>query len=509
MEENSKKMIYLVKEGYQISPNAVKILNSNVKSVERFVEFLKQVVPEILVIEEEIINKFLKYQETKSETEASFQKPLKEEISEEPKENLEIKKEKQSIELNFLSKQIISHKKRKYPDYQRLFKSRYSQIKEIILPQISEPITPIEDSFDTPDDSLITTIGMVYTKMLLKDHMVLELESPKSKDRLNILFPATFYSREKRELFLDSVIAVSGRMRTRSAHHTTGKSTRFLSGKKIIYPGIISREINLPLPNQSNSRYMAIISDLHIGHPEFEVEIFDRFIRHISKGSSSVPGNECPDIIVIIGDIVHGTWNHNHGTNESSRFPSIQSRYEYLLEKISQVPKKTKIIIIPGEHDATRRSLPQPPIIQSWIRTSTKNTNIFLRENPCWLSIGNCMILLFHGQGFEKMGKIARLCESPLEFLVECLEQRHLSLQWGSEMLAPEPVDYLTVQNQPDLFISGHLHSAAVGKYKETLLVTSGTFSAQRPPLPRITPTIGAVPFIDLTTLKAQIVTLD
>jgi DNA polymerase II small subunit len=63
--------------------------------------------------------------------------------------------------------------------------------------------------------------------------------------------------------------------------------------------------------------------------------------------------------------------------------------------------------------------------------------------------------------------------------MVDLLKRRHLAPTYGSNLLSPESEDHLVIEEKPDVFVSGHLHSHSNYSYKGVNVINSSTFQAQ------------------------------
>jgi DNA polymerase II small subunit/DNA polymerase delta subunit B len=516
MKTREEIMLFFVNQGFQVTPPALTLLESQTESIEDLLGFLRNEYPNLLVIDERVITEFSEFQKNKSAASSSRQsepddltaEPLQDAMVEEPDSMTEevLEEAGKPIPVTFLRDNTLLDDRRRSPDYRRLFRSRFSQLRDIVAVRLSSSPSSIEEAIQLPDASQVTVIGMVCTRFSLRDQNVLELESPRSPDRLRVIFSSKTSIKGGKEIFLDSVIAVAGQMKTRALQEQGTAKMRYLGGTSVFHPGTLPRSPVVPFEDKTRSIYMAVIGDLHVGSIHFAKDVFESFIHQITTEAESVPGGECPSLIVVLGDLIEGSWGRRHPSEKGNQeFPTIESQYAYLAKALSTLPETTTLIVIPGEHDFTRRALPQPAIDVEHIETLSRLANSRFRENPCWLTLnGRSTALLFHGQGLEKMGRITKTFDSSTDFLIECLEQRHLCLSWGSEMLAPEPIDYLVIDKQPDLFLVGHLHSAAYTYHNGTTLISAGTFCEAPSPVKKLPRSVGVVPFLDLTSLEVE-----
>ena len=63
--------------------------------------------------------------------------------------------------------------------------------------------------------------------------------------------------------------------------------------------------------------------------------------------------------------------------------------------------------------------------------------------------------------------------------MVEYLKRRHLSPVYGGNLIIPEDVDYMVIEEPPDIMHCGHIHKNGYAQYRGTLVINSGTFQSR------------------------------
>jgi DNA polymerase II small subunit len=124
--------------------------------------------------------------------------------------------------------------------------------------------------------------------------------------------------------------------------------------------------------------------------------------------------------------------------------------------------------------------------------------------NPVTLSLHGVKYLIYHGRSFDDL--VATLPtgggnSSSEKLMVKLLQRRHLAPTYGGKVaVAPEKMDYLVIEDVPDVLHCGHIHIYGTKKYRNVLAVNSGTFQAVTTYMKRkgIRPTPGIVPVLDL-----------
>jgi DNA polymerase II small subunit len=140
---------------------------------------------------------------------------------------------------------------------------------------------------------------------------------------------------------------------------------------------------------------------------------------------------------------------------------------------IGDLPDYVEVIVSPGNHDAVRRGEPQPALGKDLISCDVTSIG-----NPSNVTIEGFKHLIYHGSSIDSM--IANIPGSsyahPEKVMVEYLRRRHLSPVYGGNLIIPENVDYMVIEDPPDIFHAGHVHKNGYTQYRGTLVINSGTF---------------------------------
>ena len=168
------------------------------------------------------------------------------------------------------------------------------------------------------------------------------------------------------------------------------------------------------------------------------------------------------------------------------------------------------MIIIPGNHDAPRKALPQPAISDTFLKTLKESRNVHSLGNPCLLSLHNVEILLYHGRSLDDI--ITTLPDMdynhPEKAMKLLLQSRHLAPVYGGKTpLSPENGDPLVIEHIPDIFHAGHVHALGYCNYRGVLVVNSGAWQEQTDYMRRLgfVPTPGKVPVVNLQTMEVTV----
>ena len=123
-------------------------------------------------------------------------------------------------------------------------------------------------------------------------------------------------------------------------------------------------------------------------------------------------------------------------------------------------------------------------------------------------------VLLYHGYSFDyyvanvdslrQQGGYDR-CELIMQYLIK---RRHLAPTYTSTLFVPDTyADPLVMQDVPDIFHTGHVHTSGMSTYRNVQLIGSSCWQGKTPFQERvgITPHPGRVPLVNLQTRQAKI----
>ena len=252
------------------------------------------------------------------------------------------------------------------------------------------------------------------------------------------------------------------------------------------------------------------LSDLHIGSNKFMDSAFNRFLDWLG-GQSGMLSEEDEEIIrrlkyvIIGGDVVDGVGvfpNQEYELVEQN----IYKQYQMVSEKLKLVPKHLQMFVIPGNHDATRQALPQPMIPKKYAESLYALPNMKMLGDPCLFKLHGVSVLAYHGRSLDDvLATTPGLSyEKPEEAMKVLLRARHLAPIFGLRTpIAPEVQDHLVIDEVPDIFHAGHVHTVGYERYKSTLIINSGTWQAQTGYQANlgISPRPGIVPIVNLATI--------
>lgn len=345
----------------------------------------------------------------------------------------------------------------------------------------------------------VKVIGMVTSKREFKGGgSVVELEDTQGSVRVSFREDEQIKKKVSR-LLLDEVVCVYG-------NTTNGRSVR---GEDIVWPDISPR-IRISSPKKDT--YAVLTSDLHIGSKLFMKEQFESFINWIRARESEVVSREVAlktKYLIIAGDLVDGVGIYPN-QEEELQIKDLNKQYEQAAEYLSMVPEHIKIIIIPGNHDACRPTLPTPPIYREYAEPVYAMKNVVMLGDPALVNLEGVAFLLTHGRSLDDVIPAIPNCnfKEPQHAMVELLKSRHIAPIYGEHTpLAPEPFDSLIIDPVPDVFQAGHVHVWGVTEYRGVVVVNSGAWQTQTnfQRSNGIEPQPGVVPVLNLSNFKTTI----
>ncbi len=372
------------------------------------------------------------------------------------------------------------------------FRSRYSQLEKIMRRRID-----LRDAINIgalekmPLKSKVKVIGIITKKRGSGNRLFIELED--LENSITVMTSDEETVRMGLSLLTDQVICVEG----------VKYKQDLLIANNFIWPDIPStppRRSDVPL-------CAAFLADVHVGSIDFEDKMFNRFINWMNMDI----GNKKMQLLasrikylVIAGDLVEGIGVYPNQLDDLN-IPDIHEQYEHSARLLAEIPDYVEIIIIPGNHDAVRKSLPQPSIPADYAKSLNEDKRIHMLGNPCRVQLHGVESYIAHGKALDEiLGTIPGMGfhspEKGIELLLKC---RHLSPMYGvGTQIAPERLDRLVIPSNPDVMHMGHIHVHGIRKYKGSTIIASGGWQGQTSFQKRnnLEPTVGLAPIFDLKT---------
>lgn len=368
------------------------------------------------------------------------------------------------------------------------FKSRYEKLANILSkrPELRN-YTKIADIDDSQDSlSLILMVREIRTSK--NGHKIVEFED--DTGTISILF-----SQNKEDLFAEAEKLVRDEVIGVIANKSN--DSNFAFGQQIINPGV------LRIPEKEMDFGIVFLSDVHIGSLTFLEDAFKRFIDWINcEYGTEEQRKVAEDVkyLIIGGDIVDGIGVYPNQDQELV-IKDITQQYNEAAKLLGNIRSDIKIIIAPGNHDASRVAEPQPAVPEEYAKALYELDNVEFISNPGVVSLDGIKVLIYHGRSFDDLVMAVKefTYEKSDLLMEEILKKRHLAPIYGERTpLASELEDYLVIDEVPDIFHTGHIHVNSYRKFNNIHLINSGTFQTQTSfqKIHNIEPTPAEVPVI-------------
>ncbi|MEM3383568.1 MAG: DNA-directed DNA polymerase II small subunit [Nitrososphaerales archaeon] len=378
--------------------------------------------------------------------------------------------------------------------FQSLFKSRFEKLMKIVKKRPdSYQIKKISDLKKEGSNSPQKIAGLVMDKRIKRNYVELTIDDESGKIKAVALEDPV--RKDASEICLDQLVILDLQF-----------SKRGLAIVKNIYsPDIPDHMLN----TSKKVVYAIFTSDLHIGSKAFLLDAFNRFVLWLKGGLGDDLIVRRLKYIIIGGDLVDGIGiypDQDKELEETNIYEQCK-RASYLLDKI---PKHIQIFIIPGNHDPVRQALPQPAIPKKYFEELYSMENVKMLGNPSYLNLHGVNILIYHGRSLDDVVAMTpglTFSKSTLAMKI-LLKARHLAPIYGGRTpIAPEKEDHLVIEKVPDIFHAGHTHTLDIDTYRNTLLISSGTWQGQTCYQLNmgLKPTPGIVPIVNLATLEVNL----
>ncbi|MCW3985723.1 MAG: DNA-directed DNA polymerase II small subunit [Candidatus Bathyarchaeota archaeon] len=381
-------------------------------------------------------------------------------------------------------------------EYLEYFQDRFKRIRKLLRQRMdSKNAASIKEAFRAASNSRVKIFCIVSEKRESKYGVFLKIEDLETNATVLIPRNASKELFEKaKSLLLDQVVCLS-LLKSRK---------NLLIVEELFFPDIPQKK-----PHKAKEAvHVALISDLHVGSKEFMREEFNRFVLWLNGKYGDKNLREVASrvkYIIIAGDIVDGVGVYPNQIKDLAE-RDVFKQYRLAAKFIEQIPDYIELIIIPGNHDAARKALPQPAIPKRYGEPLYETRNILSLGNPATVSIHGVEFLIYHGRSLDDVLATAADMDfhSPERAMRLLLKGRHLAPTYGQRTsIAPEKRDFLVIESVPDVFHTGHVHVMKHEFYRGTLMVNSGAWQKQTGYQRSLglEPTPGIIPVVDLQTL--------
>ena len=385
-------------------------------------------------------------------------------------------------------------------EYVQYFQDRFRRTEHLLRQRIDvKSATSIVEALKSPAKTKLKLICMITEKRESKNQMILSVEDLQGS--ATILVPQKAQEEVKKRALLllpDQVVCLA----------VIKTKTNLFLAEDIIFPDIGKKSQQ----RAQEPVYAVLTSDLHIGSNKFEKEAFKRFILWL-RGKYG--NDEMKEIagrvkyLLVAGDVVDGVGVYPNQQQELS-IRDVHKQYDFAAKYLEKIPEYIEIVISPGNHDASRKALPQPAIPEGYLTGIQGKKNIHSVGSPCLLSLHGVEVLMYHGRSLDDIVAVIPGMDHahPEKSMKLLMQSRHLAPVYGGKtMLSPENRDYLVIDRVPDIFHAGHIHVLGYLNYRGVLVVNSGGWQAQTDYMEKLglVPTPGKVPVVNLQTLEITV----
>ncbi len=385
-------------------------------------------------------------------------------------------------------------------EYVLYFQDRFKRIERLLRQRIDvKSATPIIEALKSPAKTKLKIICMITEKRESKNQMILSVEDLQGNATVLVPQKAQEDVRKKALLLLPDQVVCLAVIKT---------NTNLFLAEDIIFPEIGKK----PPQRAQEPVYAVLTSDLHIGSNKFEKEAFKRFILWLRGKYGNEQMREIAGkvkYVLIAGDIVDGVGVYPNQAQELS-IRDVHKQYNFAAKYMEKIPDYIEIVISPGNHDASRKALPQPAIPEGYLTGIKGKKNIHSVGSPCLLSLHGVEVLMYHGRSLDDIISVIPGMDHdhPEKSMKLLMQSRHLAPVYGGKtMLSPENRDYLVIDRVPDIFHAGHIHVLGYCNYRGVLVVNSGGWQEQTDYMEKLglVPTPGKVPVVNLQTLEITV----
>jgi DNA polymerase II small subunit len=373
----------------------------------------------------------------------------------------------------------------------RLFNDRYQRLFSIVRERLDTKSSgSVSATKNLPPGKKVRVAGLLADRSSRRGVIELRVDDPTGS--VKVVCQDGLVEKAALEAPLDSMVVVEV---------SRGKSGGLYTDS-VVLPDVPGRRV----VTSSHRAYAVLLSDLHIGSRMFLADDFRRFLMWLNGNLGDKDVVNRVKYLVIAGDLVDGVGVYpGQEFQLAERDPKKQ--YAMAADFLKQVPGHIQIVVSPGNHDAVRQALPQPAVSVDMAEALYAMDNVRWVGDPAYIRLHGATFLVYHGKSLDDIiATTPNLAyDRPTDAMKLLLKARHLAPTYGKRTaLSPELRDYLVVDQVPDVFHVGHVHTYGELTYRGTLLVNSGTWQAQTNFQSNmgLEPTPSIVPIVDLSNLQ-------
>ena len=328
--------------------------------------------------------------------------------------------------------------------YHLLMKNRFSKYKQIMYGrQDSRKVVKI-GSLGT-DQNEYKIAGLLKSKKKLDKAYEMELEDESSDVKLLVIDGDNI---RRVERFLIDQMVIADVVFSNKINEFIVKNCYSLDIPAEVFPSVDGKE----------AVYGVFLSDIHVGSKTFLEQEFRDFLDWVNGRSGDLDVVSRIKYVVVAGDVVDGIGVYPGQEDELTEL-NLAKQYDQFAQLMAQIPKSIKIFVSPGNHDATRQALPQPPIFKKYAESLYEMDNVVLLGDPCLVRLHGVNTLVYHGQSLvDIVGSSPGITfDKPAEAMKVLLKARHLAPTHGPTRVALEENDKLVIKTVPNIFHCGHV----------------------------------------------------
>ncbi len=376
--------------------------------------------------------------------------------------------------------------------YGRLFRDRYQRLFSIVRERLdTKSSATVSAARNLQPGRKAKVAGLLADRTSRRGVVELRVDDPTGT--LKVVCQGGPVEKAALEAPLDSMVVVEV---------SKSKSGQMFADS-VVLPDVPGRRV----VSSSHVVYAVLLSDLHVGSRMFLADDFARFLQWLDGGFGDKDLVSRIKYVVVAGDLVDGVGVYpGQEFQLAERDPKKQ--YQMAAELLKRIPGRIQIVISPGNHDAVRQALPQPAVAVDMAESLYAMDNVRWVGDPAYIKLHGVTFLIYHGKSLDDViATTPNLAYNrPTDAMKLLLRARHLAPTSGKRTaLSPELRDYMVVDQVPDVFHVGHVHTYGELSYRGTLLVNSGTWQAQTSFQSNMgmEPTPSIIPVLDLSSLRA------
>ncbi len=356
----------------------------------------------------------------------------------------------------------------KITDFIKYFNSRYNDAKKILGERVEYRVTTTIDQLKSSRiNDKTKIIAMVNAKRESdKGYKFLDVEDPTDKITIFIGADQDMLINTFNRILPDEIIGIEG----------------ILRNDLFIATGITQPDIPLNRTTHTAEEevYALFLSDIHVGSYLFLEREFESFIRWLNGHGDRKDLSSKVKYLFVAGDLVDGIGIYP-GQEKELTIPDIYKQYDFLSLMLENVPEHIEIILGMGNHDAVRLAEPQPRLPQEIAETLYEIPNVHVVGNPARITAHGVNVLMYHGTSLDTIISNIPGCSynQPEYAMIEYIKRRNLVPTYGRDSILPEDKDYLFINEVPDIFHCGHVHTNGYANYKGVHLINSGTWQGK------------------------------